>query len=514
MAWRDLLTRRHLLRRGGGIAAAAGYSEAADGLRIGPGIYESLGVKPILNARGTITVIGGSRPLPEVKRAMEEASKQFVHLDELAEGIGRRLAQLTGAEWGTVTSGCAAALTLATAACAAGSDPDKLARLPDLTGMRNEVIMPAYSRVAYDHVLRAAGVRILEVATPRELELAVGPNTVMIMVVSGPDSDRGPLSLPEIVRRAEGVPVLVDAAAEELRVPNPHLSRGAALVAYSGGKCLRGPQCAGLLLGRKDLARAAWIIGAPHHGFARGYKVGKEEMVGMLAAVEMWMKRDHAREQQLWRSWLEHIADRVRSVPGVTAEIREPAGLSNRTPSLTVRWDGSRIPLLGHEVEELLYEGSPRVAVGGAGSFLPFPPNSTRSISIVPYQMEAGEEKIVAARVAEVLSHPPGLSPPLPPAGSVAGVWRVRIGFVCGTASHVLSVTQSGDKLGGLHQGEFATRTIEGFMRGRDVVLRSSYTRQGVRLNFTFRGTWQGDRMSGEVHLGEYGSASWVATRI
>ena len=306
-------------------------------------IYESIGVRPLINARGTVTIVGASRTLPEVKRAMEDAARDYVQIDELMDGVGRRLAGLTGAEWGVVTSGASAALTAATVGCIAGGDPDKLAQLPNLQGLKDEVIIPRYSRTAYDHAVKAAGPRMVEVSDRPALESALGPRTAMILVLAGASSERGPLSLTEIAKLAKphGVPILVDAAADGLAVPNPYLQQGADLVAYSGGKCLRGPQCAGLLIGRKDLVQAAWIGSAPHHGFGRGFKVGREEIMGMVAAVEMWTKRNHAEELRTWNGWLEHIAGRLKEVPGVTTDIRQPQGLSNPTPSLTVRWDNS-----------------------------------------------------------------------------------------------------------------------------------------------------------------------------
>ena len=257
-------------------------------------IYQSIGVRPLVNARGTFTIIGGSLMLPEVRAAMDEAARAYVNLDELTDAIGARLAVLTGAEWGMVASGCAAALTHATAACVAGGNPDLHIRIPKLAGFpKDEVVIPRHSRNVYDASVRAVGVRVIEVETREELEAALGPRTAMIYLFAGPRMDESELSLQDIAPLAQshGVPTLVDAAAEKLTIPNVHLQRGATLVGYSGGKCLRGPQTAGLLLGRKDLVRAAWIHSAPHHGFGRAMKVGKEEAIGMLMAVEMWIKR-------------------------------------------------------------------------------------------------------------------------------------------------------------------------------------------------------------------------------
>jgi uncharacterized pyridoxal phosphate-dependent enzyme len=484
----------------------------------GTSIYSTVGVRPLVNARGTVTIIGATRTLPEVKQAMEAAARDYVQLDELMDGVGRRLAELTGAEWGIVTSGASAALTVATAGCLTGGDPDRMAQLPDLAGLPDEVVTPRYSRTAYDHAIKAVGATVVEVATYDELVAALGPRTAMVMVLAGRGSEEGPLSLRRIaeVARPLGIPILVDAAAETLDVPNPHLAQGADLVAYSGGKCLRGPQCAGLLLGRKPLVQAAWINSAPHHGLGRGLKVGREEIMGMLAAVEMWMRRDHEAEARMWTGWLEHIAARVGRIPGVTTEIRQPRGRSNRTPSLGIGWDPARIPLTGHDVEMLLYEGEPRIAVSGAGSFLPFPPNLQPNIRISPYQLEAGEERIIAERVYQVLSSPPPAKPAPPaPAFDLAGRWEVDVEFAARRSRQVFVLAQDGAALSGTHHASFAPRAIAGALHGRDVVLRSSYTENGVRLNFTFTGTAaDAASMAGDLHLGEYGAARWSARRV
>lgn len=527
-------TRRQVLK-GGGWAALGGWlsgqataqaiapadQSAAATRSLGPGAgsrntYASLGVTPLINARGTVTIVGASRVLPEVTAAMEAASREYVQLDELAEALGPRLGELTGAEWGTVTSGASAAITLATAAAIAGSDPDRMVQLPDLRGLPDEVIMPSYSRSAYDHAIKVAGARILEVRDASELEAAFGPRTAMVYVMAGARSQDGPMSLADIVALAKprGVPVLVDAAADALVVPNPYLGVGADAVAYSGGKCLRGPQCSGLLIGQKSLVQAAWINSAPHHGLGRGFKVGREEMMGLLAAVEAWMRtRDHAAEQRQWTAWLEYIAGRLASVDGVTTEIRQPRGLSNRTPSLRVRWDQTKIPFAGDEVVTMLLSGEPRVAVSGAGSFLPFPPDRSPSIDITPYQLADGEERIIASRVLDVLSSRPGAKAAASGTADVSGQWDVALQFVRGSSRCSFALEQQGALVNGTHYGSFATRDLAGTIEGRSIVLRSSYTQNGVRLNFTFTGEVDDAAMAGDVSLGEYGTATWRATR-
>src|SRR5215471_14365587 len=339
------MSRRALFQRGGLLAAAqalgTGVEQTASAAPMQLGnIYRSIGVRPVVNARGTFTIITGSTTLPEVKRAMEEASRSFVNMDELMEGVGQRLAELTGAEWGIVTAGCCAAITHFTASCIAGGNPERMQRLPNLTELKNEVIVPAYSHNVYDHAVRMLGVKLVIVRDKAELEPAFNERTAMVYILAG-NGDEGPLGTQAIceVARRKNVPVIVDAAAEVLTLkPNVHLQRGASAVAYSGGKCIRGPQAAGLLLGEKKLLQAAWINSAPHHAFGRSLKVGKEEIMGMLAAVEMWVKRDHKAEWAQWESWLNQIGTSVKRVDGVTTKINQPsADLSNRTPQLVVQ---------------------------------------------------------------------------------------------------------------------------------------------------------------------------------
>ena len=412
-------TRRELFHIGNMLALPALLSaweaEAAPApgpLKTGSQIYQSIGVEPVINCRGTFTIIGASVELPEVRAAMEAASQYNVQLDELADAVGRRLAELTGAEWGMVSAGCAAGLKHVTAACVAGGNPEKLLRIPDLTGLdKTEVVIPRSSRSVYDHAIRNIGVRVIMVDTAEELANALNPRTAMIYLSAGGPSTSGPLALENVARIAKpkNIPILVDAAAEILTIPNVHLQKGATIVAYSGGKAIRGPQCAGLLLGRKDILMSAWQASSPHHGPGRDNKVGREETIGMLAAVEAWVKRDHEGEWKTWLSWLDTIAKRVSAIDGVKTAVREPTGLSNRSPSLTISWDPAKLHITGEEVTEELATTKPRIALsgggggGGRGAAAPVDSSST-SVSVTAWQMQPGEDKVVADRLHAVLS--------------------------------------------------------------------------------------------------------------
>nr|WP_198151807.1 hypothetical protein [Kibdelosporangium sp. MJ126-NF4]CEL19773.1 D-Glucosaminate-6-phosphate ammonia-lyase [Kibdelosporangium sp. MJ126-NF4]CTQ96998.1 D-Glucosaminate-6-phosphate ammonia-lyase (EC 4.3.1.-) [Kibdelosporangium sp. MJ126-NF4] len=519
----DALNRRGLLRRGGALGGLLALgplltetAASAVETQVGKDVYRSIGVRPMINARGTFTILSGSRMLPEVRAAIDAAARQFVHLDELADAVGVELAKLTGAEFGLVSSGCAAGLTHATAACVAGGNPDLHVRIPDLTGFeKTEVIIPRHSRNVYEAAVSAVGVRVVEVSTRAELERALGPQTALVYVMAGPQEEKSELPIRTIaaIANPRDVPILVDAAAEVLTIPNVHLRNGATLVGYSGGKCLRGPQSAGLLLGRKDLVRAAWVHSAPHHGFARGFKVGKEEAIGMLMAVQMWTRRDHDAEWRQWTSWLNHIADRVSRIRGVQTTIVQPEGLSNRTPSLRILWDEKQLRVSGKTIADVLYQGEPRIALNQAGSSNP----PLTGLSITPYMMAGGEERIIANRIHDLLRNPPPQNnpPTLPPAADLTGDWAVQIDFAAGRSTkHVLRLSQNGNKITGTHTGEFVTRDLTGTISATDVSIRSTYGEQnGDALSFTFTGKVDGARISGTLDMGEYLAAQWTARK-
>ena len=339
----------------------------------------------------------------------------------------------------------------------------------------------------------------------------------MVYILGG-HGDDGPLGtrvIAEVAKRKK-VPVIVDAAAEILTIhPNVHLERGATAVAYSGGKCIRGPQAAGLLLGEKNWLQTAWANSAPHHAFGRSLKVGKEEIMGMLAAVEMWTKRDHQAEWHNWEQWLDHIATSVKRVNGVTTEITQPdEGLSNRSPGLTIRWDSAHLNITGQELSKLVLDTEPRIVLAGARGSRDG--DKTSSVSIIPYMMMPGDEKVVAERLYAVLSNPPKFADPEPPASravSVSGLWEARLEFGRGSADHTIVLEQDGSKLLGTHHGEFYEGDLSGTVSGNRVRFRTSTRVEGTRLSYEFTGVVEGGKIAGVVNLGEYGQTTWSAQK-
>ena len=507
------ISRRDVFYAGGiaaGGLAAKGSISAAPAKTAGQEVYTRIGVQPFINCTATYTINGGSAMLPEVIATIEQASHYHVNLDELMEKVGDRLAQLLQVEWGIVTAGAAAALTHATAGCIAGADPEKMQRLPNLEGLKNEVIMPRESRNPYDHAVRTLGVKVIEVNSPAELRAAIGPRTALVEVL-GNHFGGAKLDLKDVapIARKAGIPILVDGAADYLIVPNPYLALGADLVAYSGGKIIRGPQTAGLLVGRRDLVRAAWANSAPHHAFGRAVKVSKEEIVGMLRAVEVWRtERDVQADFREWQSWYEHITEQITQVPGVRAEVRGPAR-GGPFPTLNVSWDPEKIGLTAGAVGRQLLDGKPRImshAEGEGHSFL-----------IRPVAMNPGEYKIVAQRLYEIFRAAPqggaAQAQLAAPAMDISGTWSVDIEYEVGSARHRVVLAAKGNEITGSHEGWAYHGDVRGKMDGERVELRSSLPAEGTRLSYTFRGSVSGGVITGTVDLGEYGRGRWRAVR-
>ena len=479
-------------------------------------IYRTMGVEPIINCRGSYTIIGGSIKRPKVKLALEAASTNFVQLDELAEAVGKRLAELTKSEWGMVSSGCAAGVKHITAACVTGGSPERLIRIPDLTGFeKTEVIIPRYSRQHYDHAVRNIGVKIITVSTPEELEKAINSKTAMIYLTSGTPgaaSDTGqPLSLEVIasIAKPKNIPILMDAAAESLTIPPYHLKRGADIVAYSGGKTIRGPQSAGLMLGNKNILLAAWQASAPHHGPGRDNKLDRDEIVGMVAAVEDWLERDHEGEWKRWLSWLEVISKKVTQINGISTKVIEPVNLNNKYPVLHIIWDPEKFYVTGYEIAEEVGRNKPRIALGNRDE-----PDGTTSIQITPGHMQAGEEKIVADRLFEVLSKKRSPKPEMKtPATNLSGRWDVEVHYALSTSQHSFTIEQDGNWIQGTHKGDMDTKNMVGTIDGDEVKIKSTIPIVGNIIIYLFSGKVSGDTMSGDIHMGEYLTAKFTAKR-
>jgi len=509
---REIIKRLSVLPLAGSFLPIESIMGAPSGpLGSGENIYKSIGVDPVINCVGTYTIIGGSIERPEVVQAMHDASGFFVQYDELAFGIGRRLAEITGAEWGMVSAGCAAGMKHVAAACVTGGNPEKLIRIPNLTGFdKTEVVSLRNSRNSYDHSIRNIGVKMITVTNLEELGKSLNSHTALIYLTAGGAKD-GMLTAVAELAKPLNIPILVDAAAEDLTIPNVHLQRGATIVAYSGGKAICGPQCAGLLLGRKDILMSAWQASSPHHGPGRDNKVGKEEMIGMLAAVEAWVKRDHVEKMNIWRGYLNLISKKVSTINSVKCDIQEPKGLSNHSPSLIISWDPDKFNITGPEVAEDLATKQPRIAVHSDD----INDSGNTNITVVSGQMQPGNDKIVADRIFEVLSKKhPKIQPLAAPAANITGRWKVNIEFYSSKSQHTITIEQQeGNYLSGTHKGDFSTRDMVGIIDGDQIKLFSEEKPVADYISFTFFGSVSTDKMSGQIYMGEYIKASFTASK-
>ena len=365
--------------------------------------FKELNVRPFINAAGTFTTLTASLMWPEVVEAVNYASKTFVPLNDLHDAAGKRIAELIGCEAVMITSGAAAALTLGAAACVAGKNPDWIRRIPDLAGagVKSEVIIQKSHRYGYDHAVRNCGVKMIEVETADELEKAVNEKTAMMLFFNDADP-RGKIKIEEFVAlgKKHNIPTFNDAAADA--PPTENLSKytkmGFDLVTFSGGKGLRGPQSAGLLLGRKDLIEAARLNGSPNSdSIGRGMKVNKEEMLGMMVAVEMYLKRDAEAEWKEWERRAKLITDSVAKVPAVKTEIYVPP-IANHVPTVRLTWEKAALPFTADDARKQLREGKPSIEIAPGSS----PAKAEKQeIGIGVWQMQPGEAEIVARRLRE-----------------------------------------------------------------------------------------------------------------
>jgi D-glucosaminate-6-phosphate ammonia-lyase len=482
--------------------------------------YLALGVRPFINCCSVRTMHGGSLMLPRVRAAMDAASHRFSNLNKRRKPPGQRLAELTGAEWGVVTCGSAAAVALASAACIAGNDPVRMLRLPFTEGWVNRVILPKNQRFAYDQAIRMVGAHIVEIDSAADLDAALREPVAMVAIL-GTNEEFSKIRLEEIAAKVKplGIPILVDAASEHLQRPSPWLTRGADMVIYSGGKFLRGPQTSGLLLGKKNLVQAAWRNASPHQAFGRPMKVSKEDVIGVLVAVEYWLnERDETAELRHWHEDLQEIARRVAAVPGASSEVIEPKGVV-RVPALRVKWDG--IALDGMGLRQRLLDNSPRIMTDDTSA-------TANSLVIDPFQFSPGEAAQVGEAIANALIAAHNLHPAAEPtaASDLSGNWDVRVRFLHGERKHRLSLKQQGSQLSGSQQSEQFESNVIGKLAAQQVRMEFETRHEGSALAYRFEGTVSNGRMQGEVFLGsatdnhrgpvnlsQFGKGQWQAER-
>ena len=391
------LTRRRLLETAALSPAAAAAATGASLTASSPSsLYARLGVKPVINGVGVVTVLGGSIMPPEVVRAMEEASRYFIPLPELEKKVGERIAELLQAPAAMVTCGAASAIAVGTAACLSQGDPAKLRQLPNRQGIRFEVIQQKSHRSGYEHQMELCGAKIVTVETRKELEAAINEKTGMMFFLNKGDPN-GEIKSDEFVKIGKdwGVPTMNDAASDATPKENlwKYTRQGFDLVIFSGGKALRGPQSSGLLLGRKDLIEASFPAMSPFGGIGRGMKVGKEELCGLLAAVERYLKVDHEAEFRELEARVASIRAALKGIAGVETDRHVPV-IANEVPHVTVQWDESAKGLSSQQVSEKLMAGDPPIHVQRPGQ---------GQLLISVWMMRGDEHKLVGRRLREIL---------------------------------------------------------------------------------------------------------------
>lgn len=403
-----MLSRRKLLKQlssvpilgglMGSTALGAAASPASQMIR--RDYFKELGVRTFINAAGTYTSMTGSLMPEEVMQSIMYASNDYVDLDELQEKVGARIASLVKCEAAMVTSGAASAITFGTAGVIAGMNNDNVVQIPHLEGtdMKSEVIMQNAHQIGYAHAIRNTGAHIIYVDTRKELEKAINEKTAMMFFLNA-NANRGEIGYEEWLEVAQknNIPTMNDCAADVPPVENlwKYTEMGFDLVCFSGGKGIRGPQSAGLLLGKKDLIAAARMHAPPRgNTVGRGMKVNKEEVLGMMVALERYVHKDHEAEWKMWEAQIAHIADAVSDIDGVTTETYVP-DIANHVPTLKIAWDDKKIKHTNDSFHEAMRRGHPSIEVAGWGS--------DNSIQITTWMLIPGQERVVAERARQVL---------------------------------------------------------------------------------------------------------------
>jgi L-seryl-tRNA(Ser) seleniumtransferase len=381
--------------------------------------YATLGLRPVINAQARLTRLGGSKMPPEVLEAMAEASRCYVDMFELQRQVGARLAELTHNEAAYVSTGAATALFLSSLATMVGSDPAALAQLPALApDAKDEIIIHKAQRFTYDPAVRLAGARFMEIGTAEatarwELEEAITPRTAAVLFVAGGHYQRGALRLEEVIEvaHANDIPVIVDAAAQLPPVENLwHFTRdlGADIAIFSGGKDLQGPQASGLVVGKQVWIERIFANGSPNPWIGRPMKVGREEMLGLLAAVERYLTLDHAARLAGFEAIVQGWTQAFDGLPGVRASRAFPNEAGQPMPRLLLELDPAVAGMTGDEARRRLWEGNPRIAAGSAGAVGPWlahdlTDDTSRGLYLTPDTLDAGEEHLITERLLELL---------------------------------------------------------------------------------------------------------------
>jgi L-seryl-tRNA(Ser) seleniumtransferase len=369
-------------------------------------VYEELGVTTVINGQGTMTVLGGSLMRPEVEAVMALAGRHFVSVPELEVAAGKRIVEMLKLPEGygaIVTSGAAAAMQSGLAGILTGDNPKFIEQLPDLTGMKSEVIIQKSHRNPFDHQLRSTGVKLVVIESRDDLKKAINPQTAMMHFSNFADTE-GQIKVEEWVKLAHEnkIPVFIDAAADTPPVSHlwDYANMGYDLIAFSGGKAIRGPQCAGLLVGKKDLVANALLNNSPHEDtLGRSQKVGKEEIVGMVKALESYLQEDQEALNKEWQRRLDFISGQVTKIPGVTTSFPAPE-IANHVPHMHIKWDAARIALTPREASDALRGATPSIVLSSG--------EHGEALSMNSFMLQPGEEKIIARELVKVLlSHAP-----------------------------------------------------------------------------------------------------------
>ncbi|WP_145963744.1 hypothetical protein [Bradyrhizobium algeriense] len=484
-------------------------------------IYDALGVQPIINCAGTRSSFGGSNPMPMVEQAMKAAGETFVDMDELAEGVGRYIAQLTGAEWGVVTAGSVAALALATAACIAGNEPIAMTRLPKSDGLKNRVLIPRAHRFPYDSVIGAVGAQLIPFDSIEDLA-ALAESACMTCLLGRAEMADSEISLEAIRERVGHIPIVVDAAGLSPGKPDPWLSRGATLAIYSGGKYLRGPQSTGLLIGSEPLARAAWANGPPHLSFGRAMKVGKEEIVGAVVALEAWLTPSlRAKDENQWLRLLRTIASNLS--PDLFRVSIQPSTWSVLTPRLRVHWVDERI-----SADEIIARMLRDFRIQ-----LPDFYSGENVVLIDPFNILDDEQARLVARSlntvlrelqSEIENAPDVVDPNVDEFFS--GLWSSFVNFAGRVEEHAMELTQDGANISGSYRGDVFEGSITGFATGNELRLVARHQADQMEVYYCFEGRLREGCIAGVARLGaatpelrspslckQFGNAAWTAKR-